>query len=158
MTPSAAPPGSKRSRCWRWARFVELRPDEPTCMTSSPSLPRPASARNPMRTIWSRTLSGAPRGLALERERGGILAWDEKQRLHLFNRSGELHGQATVPGTLTAACCADDGSAYVAAGKRGEVWWLAPDLTPRWEKTVQHAVLALAVDPFGQYVAVATGR
>src|SRR4051794_4371034 len=127
-------------------------------MTSSRSLPRRVPARNLMRTIWSRTLSAAPRGLALERERGGILVWDENRRLHLFSRGGELQGQAIVPGTLTTACCADDGSVYVAAGKRGEVWWLAPDLTPRWEKSLAQTVLAAAVDPFGQYLAVATGR
>src|SRR5262249_17911137 len=56
------------------------------------------------------------------------------------------------------ACCADDGSACAAVGGRGEVRWLTPDLMPRWERTLSHPALAAAMDPFGQYLAVAGAR
>jgi hypothetical protein len=94
------------------------------------------------------------RGLALAREPGRVLAWDERDWLYLLNAAGERQGQVQRPG-LTAACAADDGSAFVTAGGRGEVWWLAPDLKPRWERAVPRRAVAAALDPFGQYVAVA---
>jgi hypothetical protein len=53
-----------------------------------------------------------------------------------------------------AAGCADDGSASVAIGSKGEIWWLAPDLAVRWEQVLAHRAVAVALDPFGQYLAV----
>jgi hypothetical protein len=38
------------------------------------------------------------------------------------------------------------------------VWWLAPDLMPRWERSVPGPALAAALDPFGQCLAVADAR
>jgi hypothetical protein len=83
------------------------------------------------------------------------LAWDNNHWLYLLNRSGRRQAQWHCPGELVAASCAEDGSAFAAVGGRGEVWWLAPDLMPRWERAVPHPATAVALDPFGQYVAVA---
>jgi hypothetical protein len=63
-----------------------------------------------------------------------------------------------MPRALVTACCADDGSAYAAVGARGEVWWLTPDLTVRWERSVPRKAVAVALDPFGQYAAVSDAR
>jgi hypothetical protein len=106
---------------------------------------------------WSFTLSSVPRGLALAREKGWLLAWDEKHWLSLLNRAGELQGKYQAPSGVVAAC-ADDGSAYVAVGGKGEVHWLTPDLMPRWQQSVPHPATAVAVDAFGQYAAVADLR
>jgi hypothetical protein len=111
-----------------------------------------------MRPLWSQALSARPRGLALAREKGWTLAWDETHWLHLLNQKGERQAQIHAAGPLAGACCSDDGSAYVAVGGRGEVWWLAPDLMTRWERSVPAPALTAALDPFGQYVAVANGR
>ena len=35
---------------------------------------------------------------------------------------------------------------------------LAPDLAPRWERTLPQRGMAVALDPFGQYLAAADGR
>jgi hypothetical protein len=105
--------------------------------------------------LWSHSVSVAPRGLALAREKGWLLAWDDHGWLYLFNRQGERQAQRKAGGQLAAACCADDGSAYAAVGGKGEVWWLTPDLSPRWEKKVPAPALAVAVDSLGQYLAVA---
>jgi hypothetical protein len=101
------------------------------------------------------TTSGCPRGLALAREPGWLLVWDEHSWLYLLNRTGQRQGQTRARGTLAAVCGADDGSAYAAVGSTGEVWWLAPDLMPRWERTLPHRAVAAALDSFGQYLAVA---
>ena len=106
-------------------------------------------------TAWTHALANPARGLALAREKGWVLAWDNQDWLYLLNQAGERQAQMHAPGKLVAAACADDGSAYVAVGARGEIWWLAPDLHSRWERSVPHPVTALALDPFGQYLAVA---
>jgi hypothetical protein len=46
----------------------------------------------------------------------------------------------------------------VAAGQHGEVWWLTPDLSPRWEQAFPNKVVAAALDPFGQYLALGDTR
>jgi hypothetical protein len=94
----------------------------------------------------------------LARERGTLLAWDENSWLYLLNRKGERQAQVHGAAALTAACAADDGSAYAALGSRGEVWWLAPDLMPRWQRTVPFPPLAASLDPLGQYLAVSDAR
>jgi hypothetical protein len=98
-----------------------------------------------------------PRGLALARERGWLLAWDADRSLHLFNRAGDVQARAQAPDALTDACCADDGAGFAAVGARGQVWSLAPDLTPRWERAVPVRGTAVALDPFGLHVAAADG-
>jgi hypothetical protein len=125
-------------------------------VTSSLSLPNPAQTS--IRTEWSVALGTRLRGLALAREKGWLLTWDDDHWLGLFDPKGDRRGQVRAPAALTAACTADDGSAHVAVGNRGEVWWLAPDLSVRWERTVGQKAIAVAVDPFGQYAAVADGR
>jgi hypothetical protein len=87
-----------------------------------------------------------------------VLAWDQNHWLYLFDHAGHGQGQVRFPGTLVAACCSDDGSAYAAAGNRGEICWLAPDLMTRWQHELSAPAVAVAMDPFGKYLAVADNR
>src|SRR5438552_17435935 len=96
--------------------------------------PPPSPAAFPMRPLWSQPLAAPARGLALAREKGWVLAWDEAHWLYLLNQKGERQAQVHAPAALAAACCADDGSACAAVGGRGEVWWLAPGPTTPWER------------------------
>src|SRR5438552_11814364 len=107
---------------------------------------------------WSQSLNGSPRGLALVRERDWILAWDQNHWLYLFDHAGHGQGQVRFAGRLVAACCADDGSAYAAVGNRGEICWLAPDLTTRWQHALSSPAVTVTMDPFGQYLAVSDDR
>jgi hypothetical protein len=91
----------------------------------------------------------------MAREPVRLLSWDDHDWLYLLNQSGDLQAQAHSSGPLTMACAADDGSAYAAAGHRGEIWWLAPDLSTKWTQVAPRRVTATAMDPFGQYLAVA---
>jgi hypothetical protein len=109
-------------------------------------------------TAWSHVLPNAPRGLALAREKGWLLAWDEQDWLYLLDHDGDRQAQLHFPGTLTAACAADDGSSYVAGGNRGEICWLSPDLRQRWARSLANPVLAMALDSLGQYLAVSDPR
>jgi len=103
---------------------------------------------------WSHALANAPRGLVLAREKGWLLAWDSQDWLYLLNQAGERQAQLHSTAKLASAACADDGSAYIAAGTQGEIWWLTPDLRARWERSVERPVTAMAMDSLGQYVAV----
>src|SRR5437868_5836014 len=127
-------------------------------MSSSSSPPSAARPPGAFRLLWSHYLPAKPCGLALARERGWVLAWDANHWICLLNRGGERQAQWRPPDRLVMACCAEDGSAYAAVGGKGEVWWLAPDLMPRWEQSVAHPALACALDPFGQYLAVSDAR
>jgi hypothetical protein len=111
-----------------------------------------------VQVVWSRKLGAPPRGLALARERGWLLVWDSEHGLHLFNRSGEAQAHFQTADAVTAAGCADDGGSFAAVGAQGQVWMLAPDLTPRWERTLPQRGTAVALDAFGQYLAAADGR
>jgi hypothetical protein len=111
-----------------------------------------------IRPLWSVPLQAGAAGVALAREAGTILAWDRSHWLYLLSSAGQRQAQRRFAGALKAACCADDGSAFAAAGTDGVVWWLAPDLKSRWEKTLPHPALAAALDPFGQYLAVADAQ
>lgn len=108
-------------------------------------------------TAWSRTPSARIVGMSLARERGWLLHWDQAHWLYLLDHAGRSHAQRQFP-HLSVACAADDASAYAAASSRGTVWWLAPDLMPRWQSQFHHPAQALALDSLGQYLAVANDR
>ncbi len=127
-------------------------------MPSSPSHPVPKPAAVEAMQRWALTTAGAVRGVALAREKGWALAWDDHGWLYLVNGKGERQGQFHSPGPLAAACCADDGSAFAAVGLRGEVRWLGPDLMPRWQHDGSPPAVAAALDPFGRYLAVSDVR
>jgi hypothetical protein len=101
------------------------------------------------------TLPAPPRGLALAREPGWVLVWDADHRLSLYNRSGLAQAQRAARAPCTAACIADDGSCAAAGGEAGQLWRLAPDLAPVWQKVVPHRVTAVALSPLGDYLAAA---
>jgi hypothetical protein len=127
-------------------------------MPSSVSIPAPRPLNTRLRTLWTLKIGTRLRGLVLARERGRLLAWDDNHWLYLLTHKGERQGQWHSPGELAAVCCADDGSAYAAVGTRGDIWWLAPDLMPRWQKSLPYPAVAVALDPFGQYLAVSDSR
>ena len=110
---------------------VVLKRSTPAGFTGSIPAPRPLNTR--LRTLWTLKIGTRLRGLVLARERGRLLAWDDNHWLYLLTHKGERQGQWHSPGDLAAVCCADDGSAYAAVGTRGDIWWLAPDLMPRWQ-------------------------
>jgi hypothetical protein len=91
--------------------------------------------------------------LQAARERGWLLAWDSGGALTLLDFGGTEVGGIRLTPPVTAVACADDGSAIAAvAGQR--LLFLGADLAVRWEQSPP-GVSALAVEAFGQYLAVA---
>lgn len=114
----------------------------------------PPAARGGLPILWTNALVNAPRGLGLSREKGWLLVWDDQHWLYVLNQSGEVQSQRRFAGKLVSACCDDDGTSFAAVGSRGQVLWLAPDLMPRWERTMPSKAVAATLDSFGQYLAV----
>jgi len=94
----------------------------------------------------------------LAREKGWLLTWDDKNQVYVHNRAGQKQAQITLPAPISAACCSDDGAAYITASGPGDLSWLAPDLTPRWQRSLKAKAVALALDAFGQYLAVSDSQ
>src|SRR5262245_27546150 len=127
-------------------------------MKSPPLLPASSASSasaGPAREVWSLSLTGAVRGLHLTREKGWVFARDENHWLYLVNGGGERQAQLRAPKPLTGVAASDDSSAFAAGGADGDVWWLAPDLMPRWQRSVPGRVCGLALDPLGPYLVVA---
>src|SRR5262245_26467137 len=118
--------------------------------------PHAPSSVEDWQAVWTRTFPANIKGLSLARERHALLFWDSAHWLHLLNPAGQTQAQRQFPG-LTSAAISDDGSAFVTGQETGQVRWLAPDLTDRWDKQLPHAITAVTVDPHGQYLAAATG-
>jgi hypothetical protein len=106
-----------------------------------------------VRPLWSANLTAPVRGVALARERGWLLAWTADDRLTLLDATGERLAETAAPGPLVAAAAADDGSAFLLIGGK-HVWHLGPDLAVVWARRLPERLLAVAVEPFGQYFAV----
>jgi hypothetical protein len=106
------------------------------------------------RVLWSAEVGAPPRGVALAREAGRVLAWDADGTLHLFDRGGGRQARRQLPAAVSAAAAADDGSAYAAAAG-GRAYLLAPDLAPRWERPLAAGPAAVALDAFGGHLAAA---
>jgi len=110
-----------------------------------------------VRPLWSQTVSSTLRGLSAAPERGWHLLWDAGHTLFLYDRSGQQQAEVQTPGDLAAACAAADGRSFAAVGEQGQVWLLAPDLTPRWQRSIDGRATAVAVDCSGERIAVAGG-
>jgi hypothetical protein len=108
--------------------------------------------------LWSQFLQAEPCGVSLAREKGWLLTWDRNQWIYLLNQAGQVQAQVRFPGTIAQCAVADDGSGAVAVGRDGELAWLAPDLTTRWERNLENPLAAVAVDPFGHFLVAADSR
>jgi outer membrane protein assembly factor BamB len=121
-------------------------------------MPEETSRSLAIQPLWTLDFGAGTRSLGLAREKGWAIAGDRKDRLHLFSRSGRLEAQRQAPGRLALVAAADDGSVYVGAGGRNEIWGLAPDLSVRWRRQAADQILSVAIDPFGRYLAFADAR
>jgi hypothetical protein len=127
-------------------------------MTSSLLSDPGASSLYRFTPAWSFSTFAPVRGLSLARETGMLLVWDEANWLYLVNHRGERQAQARGPAPIGAACASDDGSTLVAGLGSGELWLLAPDLTPARRLPPRRPALALALDPFGRHIALSDHR
>ena len=110
-----------------------------------------------MRRIWSYRSPAPVRGIRLARESQTLLLWDANQVLTRLSPDGAVQARWQAPSSVAAADGADDGSAVVAVGATGEVWFLDGEFKQLWQRTIAGRVLAVAVTPFAEALAVADG-
>ena len=114
------------------------------------------SSRIEPEPAWT-VLSEAPlKGLALAREAGIVLAWDETDQLVLLDLHGEHRAVTRAPGKVLLATISDDGSriALVVDGPRLHL--LDADLGTLSERPAPPEPLGLAIDPHGRYLVISS--
>src|SRR4051794_36690092 len=105
---------------------------------------------------WTVLTDSPLSGLALAREAALILAWDEGNRLYLIDLRGERQETLRVEGKIAAASISDDGQLVAALVGGDRLLLLASDLEPISDRSALPDAAALAIDPHGRYVAVAS--
>lgn len=114
------------------------------------------NARLDPQVAWTELTEAPLKGLGLAREAGTVLAWDEGDRLTLFDLNGGYRSTSLAPGRVNAAVISDDGSRIVLLGEGPKLWFLDGDLALVAERTAPPDPLALAIDPHGRYALVTT--
>jgi hypothetical protein len=105
---------------------------------------------------WT-VLTDAPlKGLALAREAGAILAWDEGDHLYVLDLRGQHRSVSRAPSRVVAGTISDDGSLIALLGEGSRLWLLGADLDLVADRQGPAESWALAVDPHGRYVVVST--
>ena len=105
---------------------------------------------------WTVVTESPLKGLSFAREAGWILAWDEGDRLSLFDSRGETLSTTRSPSRVVAATISDDGSriAILSEGDASGLMILSGDLEILVERPAPSESTFVSTDPFGRYIAV----
>jgi hypothetical protein len=116
------------------------------------------STRLEPEAVWNLVTDSPLSGLALAREAGTVLVWDEGNQLYLFDRDGESHSISRVPNKILAGTISDDGSliALLVDADEAGLMLLDADFNVHFERPAPSEPTCLAVDPHGRYLAVGT--
>jgi hypothetical protein len=105
---------------------------------------------------WT-VLTDAPlQGIALAREAGRLFAWDEGDQLYLLDAQGQRWSSSRAPDRILAGAISDSGTLIALLGKGPRLWLLSGDLEVVSDRAAVAEASALAIDPHGRYVAVAS--
>lgn len=114
------------------------------------------SARIDPGTAWTIVTDAPLKALSLAREASRLLACDDAGQLYLIDGQGHFLSVERAPGPVRMAAISDDGSLVALLGERNRLWLLGADLETIEDREAIIDASALAVDPHGQYVAVAS--
>jgi hypothetical protein len=124
--------------------------------TVIPDNPARSSTRLDPETAWTVVTEAPLKGLGLAREAGSVFAWDEAGQLYLLDLRGDFRSVARAPGNVVAAAVSDDGSRIALLGEGSRLWLLDADLGVVAERQGPPESTALAIDPHGRYVILAS--
>jgi hypothetical protein len=115
-----------------------------------------ASTRIDPETAWTVVTDSPLKGLALAREAGTILAWDEGNQLYLLNVRGESLSSSRVPDRILAGAISDEGSliALLVEAEEARLLLLNADFAVELERPAPTEASFVSLDPHGRYVAV----
>lgn len=107
------------------------------------------------RLEWSASLEDALAAFTVCREPGATIACDASGGLYHFRRDGTLGEVSRGYREVSTLDWSDVGRSGVVVTEREHLCWLDVDFTLQWSRTLPSDILAVAVDSFGHYVAVA---
>ena len=118
---------------------------------------RPSTRLDPS-TTWTVVTDSPLKGLALAREAGTILAWDEGNQLYLLSVQGESLSTSRVPNRVSDAAISDEGGliAVLAEPERLGLLLLSADFEVQVERSAPSDASFVTIDPHGRYLAVGT--
>jgi hypothetical protein len=96
------------------------------------------------------------KGLVLAREAATILAWDEGSQVYLLDTHGAHRSVSRAPGKIIAAAISDCGTLVALLVEGSRLLLLSADLEPVADRSGPPDAQALAIDPHGRYVLVAS--
>jgi len=112
------------------------------------------SARLDPAISWT-VLTDAPLlGMALARESGLVLAWDDASHVYLLDASGDRRYETRAPDRIVSAAISDDGNLVAVLLPRSRLLLLGPELEPVADRQGPPDATNLAIDPHGRFVAV----
>ena len=103
---------------------------------------------------WTFGTEGPLVGLQLAREAGGVLAADETGGLYRLDRRGQFSAVTRVRDPIRAVAFSDDATAATAIVGSSALHRFDGNLQTKWQLDLPDECLTVAMDPFGQYVAV----
>ena len=114
------------------------------------------STRLDPQTAWTVVTESPLQGFGLAREAGSVFAWDDGGQLYRLDLRGEFRAVARSPGKVIAAAISDDGSRIAILGEGSRLWLLDGDLGVVAERAGPYGAAALAIDPHGRFLVVAS--
>jgi hypothetical protein len=121
-----------------------------------PEMSPRTSTRLEPEVAWTIVTEAPLKGLALAREAGRILAWDEGNQLYLLSAQGETLSFSRVPHRITAGAISDEGSLIALLGEADDAGLvlLNGDFNVEVERPAPTESSFLTIDPHGGYVAI----
>ncbi len=105
-------------------------------------------------TGWTFGTDGALSGLELARESGDVVAADDTGGLYRLDRRGQFAAVTRLRHPIRGVACSDDGQFVAAIVGECELHRFDSHLQELWKVELPEPCLAVAMDPFGQYMAV----
>jgi hypothetical protein len=105
---------------------------------------------------WTVQSEAPLKGLALAREAGILLAWDEGDQLALIDLNGDHRAVTRAPGKILLATISDDGSRIALVTEGPRLFLLDADLGTLHDRPAPSEPLGMAIDPHGRYVVISS--
>ncbi|MBX3436438.1 MAG: hypothetical protein KF861_03035 [Planctomycetaceae bacterium] len=103
---------------------------------------------------WRFTAEACLTGLSLAAETGEVLATDEIGSIYRIDRSGEYSAVTRLRDPIQHVAFSDDGQFVAALAAETQVHRFNRQLQTVWRLDLPERCLQVAIDPYGQYIAV----
>lgn len=116
------------------------------------------SAGSPPTVGWTQEMNSPLTAFAYARESGEVFCADQSGTLWRFNSCGEVVAVQKLAEAPRAIAWSDDGRQGVALFNQHHVSWINDALEVRETLQIPDSTVAVAIDPYGEYVAVSVSE